>query len=184
MLCLTEIWWEGLSLWYKAEWIHAFMLFHVNFDPTTQMLQQKLRLIRPGNIFPIFLRLSCANCTAASVSCFLVAGVSVCWWGPVCLQGLICSYLHSEILFTSAVTSGYLSYHWLYQLEAMCPLISQFWTQQGIFTQRTIASWIFSRLLIILWKLLRWFPWSAVSEILRSWYLTDTNNHSDAQFEL
>ncbi len=45
---------RSLILLYKTGWIHAFMLFTPNSDPTIWILQWKSRLIRPGNHFPIF----------------------------------------------------------------------------------------------------------------------------------
>lgn len=41
----------SLNRWYKAGWIHGFMLFNQTLT-IIQMSQQKLRLIRPANIFP------------------------------------------------------------------------------------------------------------------------------------
>ncbi len=41
----------SLNRWDKAGWIHAFMFFMPNSDPTIWISQQKSRLIRPGNVF-------------------------------------------------------------------------------------------------------------------------------------
>ncbi len=44
----------SLNRWDKAGWIHAFMFFAPNSHSTIWRLQQKSRLIRPGNVFLIF----------------------------------------------------------------------------------------------------------------------------------
>lgn len=45
---------NSLNHWYKARWIHDFMLFILTFDPTIRMSQQRLRVIWPGDTFTVF----------------------------------------------------------------------------------------------------------------------------------
>lgn len=45
------------------------LCIHVDSYPTIQMLQQKLRLNKPGNIFPIFFNFGEPVRIVASVSC-------------------------------------------------------------------------------------------------------------------
>lgn len=43
---------SGLNSWYKAWWLHFFMLFTPNSGLTIWILPQKLRSFRPGSFFP------------------------------------------------------------------------------------------------------------------------------------
>lgn len=55
----------------------AFMLFTPKCNPAIQMLQQTLRLISPGNIFPTFCFQSEPSCCVQSRSSELLIGVTV-----------------------------------------------------------------------------------------------------------
>ncbi len=54
-----------LNHWDKAEWIHAFMFFTPNSDPTICMSQQKSRLIRPTFFQSSIVQFwwTCVNCS-------------------------------------------------------------------------------------------------------------------------
>ncbi len=52
----------SLNHWDKAGWIHVFMFFTPNSDPTIWMSQQKSRLIRPANVSHLLLSILVSQC--------------------------------------------------------------------------------------------------------------------------
>ncbi len=98
----------------------CFHVLYTKFWPYIWMLQQKSRLIRPGNVFLLFSN-PIFYCPILVSLCELYPPCAVLIWQerhPVwssaavthLLQGLMCCVFRDDILQTLVVTSGYLSY--------------------------------------------------------------------------
>ncbi len=100
--------------WDDAGWIHVFMFFMPNSDPIIWMSQQKSRLIRPGNVFPIYHPIFVSLCELKPSLPVLSWQERHPLWSSAAvahlLQGSTCCEFRDGILHTLVVTSGYLSY--------------------------------------------------------------------------
>ncbi len=106
---------SSLNRWDKAGWIHAFMFFTPNSDPTSECCSRNRDSSDQATFLPIF------YCPILVSLCELYPPFPVLIWQeqhPVwssaavahLLQGLTCCAFRDGILHILVVTSGYLSY--------------------------------------------------------------------------
>lgn len=84
------------------------LYIHVDSYPTIQMLQQKLRLNKPGNIFPIFFNFGEPVRIVASVSYWFIVHRRGAWCSLLLLSSA--SRFRDAFLHMLVVRSGYLGY--------------------------------------------------------------------------